>query len=224
MDAEINSLLNCGCFEFHPAGSAPPDDECQKTTLRCIFAIKHDLRRKSRLVAGGHLLDVPTDVQICSLQVKPISTKLVSIVADKTGLKQLCGNFSNAHVNAESSQKACVPKAGYEFGSRKGMMIMIVKALCGLSASGADWHRHFSNSLRSCGFEPTRCNKDVWIRLAEDKTHCECICACVDDFMTASKQPEAVMELTKKEHSVKGEGPCDDVALMWQSVHLPWHR
>jgi len=71
--------------------------------------------------------------------------------------------FRNAHVNAESSQKAYVPKAGYEFGSRKGMMIVIVKALCGLSASGADWHRHFSNSLRSYGFEPTRHNKDVWI-------------------------------------------------------------
>ena len=33
MDAEINSLLDYGCFEFHPAGSAPPDDEYQKTTL-----------------------------------------------------------------------------------------------------------------------------------------------------------------------------------------------
>ena len=171
MDAEINSLLDYGCFEFHPAGSAPPDDEYQKTTLRCIFAIKHDLRRKSRLVAGGHLLDVPTDVQIYSSQVKPISVKLVSVIADKMGLKQLCGDVSNAYVNAESSQKAYVPKAGYEFGSRKGMMIVIVKALYGLSASGADWHRHFSNSLRSYGFEPTRYDKDVWIQLSEDKTH-----------------------------------------------------
>jgi len=207
MDAEINSLLDYGCFEFHPAGSAPPDDEYQKTTLRCIFAIKHDLRRKSRLVAGGHLLDVPTDVQIYSSQVKPISVKLVSVIADKMGLKQLCGDVSNAYVNAESSQKAYVPKAGYEFGSRKGMMIVIVKALYGLSASGADWHRHFSNSLRSYGFEPTRYDKDVWIRLSEDKTHYEYICTYVDDFMIASKQPEAIMELIKKEYSVKGEGP-----------------
>jgi len=140
MDAEINSLLDYGCFEFHPAGSSPPDDEYKKTTLRCIFAIKHDLRRKSRLVAGGHLLDVPTDLKIYSSQVKPISVKLVSVIADKMGLKQLCGDVSNAYVNAESSQKAYVPKAGYEFGSRKGMMIVIVKALYGLSASGADWH------------------------------------------------------------------------------------
>jgi len=123
------------------------------------------------------------------------------------GLKQLCGDVSNAYVNAESSQKAYVPRAGYEFGSRKGMMIVIVKALYGLSASGADWHRHFSNSLRSYGFEPTRYDKDVWIRLSEGKIHYEHICTYVDDFMIASKQPEAVMELIKKEHSVKGEGP-----------------
>jgi len=98
MDAEINSLLNYGCFEFHPAGYALPDDEYQKMTLRCIFAIKHDLRRKSRLVAGRHLLNVSTDVQIYSSQVKPIIIKLVSVIADKMGLKQLCGNVSNASV------------------------------------------------------------------------------------------------------------------------------
>ena len=39
MKAEIDSLLDYGCFEFHPAGSAPPDDEYQKTTLRCIFQL-----------------------------------------------------------------------------------------------------------------------------------------------------------------------------------------
>jgi len=148
-------------FDIHPAGSAPPNDEYQKMTMRCILAIKHDLRRKSRLVGGRHLLDILTDVQICSSQVKLISVKLVSIIADKMGLKQLCRDVSNDCVNAESSQKAYVPKAGYEFGSRKGMMIVIVKALYGLSASGADWHRHFSNSLGSHGFEPTRYDKDV---------------------------------------------------------------
>jgi len=33
MDTEIDSLLDYGCFKFHPAGSVPPDDEYQKTTL-----------------------------------------------------------------------------------------------------------------------------------------------------------------------------------------------
>jgi len=120
-------------------------------------------------------------------------------------MRQRLERFSYA--NAESSQKAYVPKAGYEFGTRKGMTIVIIKALYVLSASGADWHRHFSNSLHSYGFEPTRYDKDVWIQLSEDKTHYEHICTYVDDFMIVSKQPEAIMELIKKEYGVKGEGP-----------------
>ena len=206
---EIDSLIEYDSFEFRPKGSSPPDSEYQATTLHCVFAIKHDLRRKSRLVAGGHLIDVPTDVQIYSSVVKPISVKLISVIADKVGLKQLCGDVSSAYVNAETSHKVYVRAAGPEFGEREGQMILIKKALYGLSASGADWHRHFSATLRSFGFEPTRFDKDVWIRLAKDCDHYEYICTHVDDFMIASKQPELVMELIKKEYQIKGEGPPD---------------
>ena len=209
MALEIDSLIEYDSFEFRPKGSSPPDSDYQATTLHCVFAIKHDLRRKSRLVAGGHLIDVPTDVQIYSSVVKPISVKLISVIADKVGLKQLCGDVSSAYVNAETSHKVYVRAAGPEFGEREGQMILIKKALYGLSASGADWHRHFSATLRSFGFEPTRFDKDVWIRLAKDCDHYEYICTHVDDFMIASKQPELVMELIKKEYQIKGEGPPD---------------
>ena len=114
--------------------------------MHCIFAVKYDLRRKARLVAGGHLIDAPTDIQIYSSQVKPISIKLIGVIADKLGLKQLCGDVSNTYINAKTSHKVYVKKAGPEFDSRAGQMIIIRKALYGLSASGADWHRHFSNS------------------------------------------------------------------------------
>ena len=33
-----------GTLAVLPTGTAPPGDEYQKTTLRCIFAIKQDLR------------------------------------------------------------------------------------------------------------------------------------------------------------------------------------
>ena len=86
-------------------------------------------------------------------------------------------------------------------------MIVIKKALYGLSASGADWHRHFSSTLRSFGFEPTRYDKDVWIRLAENKAHYEYVCTYVDDFIIASKHPEIIMKLIKEVYDIKGEGP-----------------
>ena len=92
MALEVDSLIDIDCFEFKPAGTKPPDSEYQETKLHCVFAIKNDLRRKSRLVAGGHIIDVLTYLQIYSSQVKSISVKLIGVIADKMGLKQLCGD------------------------------------------------------------------------------------------------------------------------------------
>ena len=66
-------------------------------------------------------------------------------------------------------------------------MIVIKRALYGLSASGADWYRHLSTTLRNIGLAPTRFDRDVWIKLAESGDHYEYICTYMDDFMIASK-------------------------------------
>ena len=144
-------------------------------------------------MAGGHIIDVPTDLQIYSSQVKPISVKLIGFIAEKMGLKQLCGDVSNAYVNADTSHKVYVPVTVPEFGSRSGKMIVIKRALYGLSASGADWYRHLSKTLRHIGFSPTRFDRDVWINLADSGDHYEYICTYVDDFMIAYKAPEDFM-------------------------------
>ena len=81
MDLEIDSLIDIGCFEFNSAGTEPPDSEYQSTKLHCVFAIKNDLRRKSRVVSGGHTIDIPTDLKIYSSQVKTISVKLIGVIA-----------------------------------------------------------------------------------------------------------------------------------------------
>ena len=52
MALEVDSLIDIDCFEFNPSGTKPPDTEYQETKLHCMFKIKHDLRRNSRLVAG----------------------------------------------------------------------------------------------------------------------------------------------------------------------------
>ena len=92
MALEVDSIIDIDCFEFRPAVTKPPDKEYQSTQLHCVFNIKHDLIIKSRLVAGGHLIGVPTVIQVHSPQVKPISVKLVGVIADQVGLKQLCGD------------------------------------------------------------------------------------------------------------------------------------
>ena len=64
MALEVDILIDIVCFEFKPGGTKPPNSKYQETKLYCVFAIKHDLIRKSRLLAGGHLIDVPTDFQL----------------------------------------------------------------------------------------------------------------------------------------------------------------
>ena len=106
-------------------------------------------------MVGGHLIDVPTYLQIYSYQVKPISVKPIGVIADRIGLKRLCGDVSNAYVNSDTYHKVYVPVSGPKFGSQAGQMIVIKRALYWLSPSGADWYRHLSTTLRHIGFAPT---------------------------------------------------------------------
>ena len=64
-----------------------------------------------------------------------------------------------------------MPVTGDKFGKRAVQMIVIKCALYVLSASGADWYRHFSRSLRYIGFKPMIFDRDVWIMLAEYGDH-----------------------------------------------------
>ena len=54
-------------------------------------------------------------MQVYSYQVKQISVKLVEVISDQVGLKQLFGDVSNEYFNAETSHKVYVPVAGPEF-------------------------------------------------------------------------------------------------------------
>ena len=53
----MGALYQLECFEFREKGFHPGVG-WQRTTLHIIFDVKQDLRRKARLVAGGHLVDV----------------------------------------------------------------------------------------------------------------------------------------------------------------------
>ena len=112
-----------------------------------VFDVKHDLTRKCRLVAGGHLVDM-LDIQVYSSVVKSISVHLLHVISHKANLEQLCGDIGNAFPNAYTNEKVYVPKAGTEFGERAGMCIVIKKAVYGLCSSAERFHAHLADSLR----------------------------------------------------------------------------
>ena len=166
-----------------------------------VFDVKQDLRRKARLVAGGHLIDL-IETPTYSSTVNSISVQLLHLIAHQHNLKQLCGDVGNAYVNAYTNEKVFAI-AGPEFGKYEGCTVIIIKALYGLCSSSERWHSHFADSLRSFGFVPTRFDNDVWIKLHESKTSYEYVCTHSDDFMITSKNPEAIMAQIESVYSVK---------------------
>jgi Reverse transcriptase (RNA-dependent DNA polymerase) len=204
---EITSLVEMECFEFRPRDYKPGDDY-QYTTLTIIFDVKQDLRRKARLVAGGHLVDA-MDNSIYSSTVKGISVRMIHVIAHAQQLKLLCGDVGNAYVNAYTNELVYC-RAGPEFGEKlSGMIVIIRKALYGLRSSSERWWSHFADTIRGLKFLPTRYDKDVWYRVSEDKQCYEYICTHSDDFMIASKKPELVMQGLKEIYAIKSEGPPD---------------
>ena len=207
IDKEMGALIKMECFQFKHAGFNPGDG-WQKTTLHIIFDVKQDLRRKARLVAGGHLLDL-LDTPTYSSNVKGISVRILHVIAHKANLRQLCGDISNAFPYAETNEKVFIPKAGPEFGDNEGKAIIISKALYGLCSSSERFHTHLANTLRSFDFKPTRFDNDVWIRRHNSSKTYEYVCTHVDDFMIVSRTPEEVMKQIESVYEVKdsSKGP-----------------
>ena len=97
-----------------------------------FFDVKHDLRRKARLVVGGHVVDI-FDILVYSFTVKGVIIQLLYVITHKANLQQLCGNIGNAFPNAYTNEKVYVRKAGPEFGVNSGKTIIIIKVLYNLN-------------------------------------------------------------------------------------------
>jgi hypothetical protein len=133
IEAKMSQLIRLKCFDFE-AFDFKPGADYQKTRLRLIFGLKQGLHRKACLAAGGHLIDM-LDNNVCSSTVKGISVKILHVIAHQQKLKQLCGDGTNAFVNAYTNKKIYAV-AGLEFGKEAVRKIVIIrKALHGLASS-----------------------------------------------------------------------------------------
>ena len=122
----------------------------KKIRVHMVYAVKHDGRHKSRLVAGGHLTDVPVD-SVYSGVVSLRGLRMVLFLAELNGLETYCTDIGNAYLEAYTAEKVCII-AGPEFGDLEGHVLIILRALYGLRSSGRRWHEKFSDTLRELGF------------------------------------------------------------------------
>ena len=77
-------------------------------------------------------------------------------------------------------------RAGSEFGSEAGTIIIFRMALYGLKSSGAAFRAHLANTLNDIGFLSTKVDPDVWYRPAVKPNgfeYYEYILCYVDDIL-----------------------------------------
>jgi len=100
-----------------------------------VFDVKHDGRHKTRLVAGGHLTDIPLD-SVYSGVVSLRSLRMVIFLAELNSLELYAADVGNAYLGAKTKEKVYFV-AGDGFGDLQGHALVIFKALYGLRSSGA---------------------------------------------------------------------------------------
>jgi hypothetical protein len=167
-----------------------------------IFDVKPDLRRKARLVAGGHKVDARGHSSFSSV-VRLDSIRLLNVIAKAQGLQVLAGDVGNAYLNADTKEKVytvCGPEFGPEL---EGRIAIIKKSLYGLKSSGARWHAHFAKSLYTLGFKPTRFDNDIWLKLRGDGSGYDYISTYVDDFLITARDPWTYMKQLQEIYTIK---------------------
>ncbi len=166
-------------------------------TTHMIFDIKMDgkFTRKARLVADGHKTDTPSSITYSSV-VSRESVRLGLLIAALNDLDIACCDIGNAYLNADCREKLWTI-AGAEFGSEKGAVMLIVRALYGLKSSGAAWRAKLAETLDTMGYTPTQADPDVWRRTAvkpSGETYYAYMLVYVDDVLHIHHNPKEDMD------------------------------
>ena len=200
---EMKTLNALRAFKYYsPNKRFKKENGWQFAPLRMIYEVKQqDLRRKARLVIGGHVVDSSMHT-VYSSTIQSISVRLLMLVAAKTGLNIMAADIANAYVTAPCWEKIWTV-AGPEFGDKQGSVIRINRALYGLATSGRAFHEFLADTLRRIGFEPTRADQDLWYKLSDDGTHYEYVATYVDDIIIAAKEPQKYMSVIEQEFKVR---------------------
>jgi Reverse transcriptase (RNA-dependent DNA polymerase) len=128
---EYNTFINKGKAQFdrdRKITNAP--EGYKKIRVHMVYDVKHDGRHKARLVADGHLTDIPIESAYSGV-VSLRSLRLVMFLAELNKLELWGADIGNAYLEAETREKVFIV-AGPEFGERQGCMLIIHKALYGL--------------------------------------------------------------------------------------------
>jgi hypothetical protein len=170
-----------------------------------IYSVKHDLRHKARLVAGGHLTEQSEESNYSGV-VSLRSLRILLTVAELNGMTTKVADIGNAYLEAYTKEKVYIV-ASPIFGELSGHTLIIEKALYGLRSSGARFHDKLSDTLREMGYSPCKADPDVWLK--DCGTHYEYVCVYVDDLMVMAKDPDEFFRILTECYRYKLKGVGD---------------
>ena len=178
----------------------------QEIKCHIIFDIKmgENFRRKARMVAGGHVTDTPAALTYSSV-VSRDSVRIAFTIAALNDLKVLSCDIQNAYLTAKCREKIWT-RAGPEFGSEEGEIMLVVRALYGLKSSGAAFRALLADKLHDMGYKPSLADPDVWIRPAvkpDGFEYYEMVLCYVDDVLAMSHIPERTMGAIGDKFTIK---------------------
>lgn len=180
----------------------------QEIKCHIIFDVKlgENFRRKARYVAGGHVTDPPATTTYSSV-VSRESVRIALLIAALNDLEVLSADIQNAYLHAKCREKIWC-RAGPEFGSDEGCVMIIVRALYGLKTSGAAFRSLLADRLYDIGYKPTKGDPDVWIRpavKADGFEYYEMVLVYVDDIFAISHLPQKTLEQIQEEFKFKND-------------------
>jgi hypothetical protein len=207
-DLEMSQLAEYDTFrDLGHKDTAPPPTGYKKIRTHLVYDCKHDGRHKARMVADGHLTDIPLE-SVYSGVVSLRGLRIVTFLSELNGLVLWATDIGNAYLEAFTMERNYIV-AGPEFGQLEGHYLIIVKALYGLRTSGLRWHERFADCLRNEGFSPCKAEPDIWMRLNGDLY--EYVATYVDDLCLGMLDPKSFTDTLQKKYNfkLKGTGPID---------------
>ena len=195
-------------FEVFEGDDHQLPDGFQEIKCHMIFDVKigENFRRKARLVAGGHTTDAPATLTYSSV-VSRDSVRIALTIAALNGLEVMACDIQNAYLTADCREKIWT-RAGPEFGSESGTIMLIRKALYGLKSSGAAFRAHLAETLYDIGFVPTQADPDVWRRPAVKEDgfeYYEYMLCYVDDILAISHKAKDVLKAVQTVFKLKDD-------------------
>ena len=123
---ELDQINQFNTFQVLQQGQLIPEGNT-RIPLHMVYDVKHDLRRKARLVAGGNWTENPTeDVYSTVISFEGICLGIVCAVI--FGLKIMVCDIGNAYLHAKTKEKVYTV-AGPKFGPLQGQVLLIKQAL-----------------------------------------------------------------------------------------------